>query len=798
MIQHYSKVALRNLMKYKTQNLISTIGLAMGLLCFSICFYCSRYMQSVDQCFNNYHRLVDINLADEGRMLSGTPAILAEKLTKEYGHEVEAYSRVAYARQRPFDVYTNDEKKLPYTFECIEVDSFFNRLFTPTVVAGSWRVAAYTPNAVVITESTARKLFPYNQEAIGKRMVMTSKIWSSPKTTPDSGGISYTIQAVIKDIPANVSMNFMRTIEVLILIDSEGLFKMTGNNDQTGVYTYGLLHEGRTAKDLNEVYRKSNVTHRMFNCDYDLIVSPIGKSNGNSDMITIFSSITSIVAVLILLVALLNFFHFQIGSIINRQREFTIRKIIGNDMFHLAMMLFVQLFLVIVIASLFMFGLIEILSSGMHISLSDLSLSIDRERLMLQAGQYIIILLIATFVICFSVAFYIRRVNIQLGMSNGLKSKKHFFRNSMLGIQFFICWLFVSMTVALYLQTNTTISTLYNTLTKAEKNSILSLKLDYTFMKNEEKVALVERIRQYSGVKDVLLSEDGYLNGSPDRTGIQLDKDSDRWLEINIMRVTPDFISFMNIPLSAGQNMEGNNDILVDEIFMNKKENILGTTLYHYKDAYTVRGILSSFTPSVYAYKEEQTPYVFFPMKDNGNVGHCYIKCYTDKKEEVRQWMTQLLQEVLPESVEPEITTFLDDIIEQQAMETKFKNITLFFSIVSLIITLLGVYSAITLDTERRQKEVAIRKINGAGIKQIILLFSRLYMLLLTTSALLAFPVVYVILHMWKEIYQIFFNDGILYWVGIFVGVTLLTALTVIFRILRIVRLNPAEVIKNE
>ena len=47
MIQHYSKVALRNLMKYKTQNLISTIGLAVGLLCFSICFYCSRYMQSV-------------------------------------------------------------------------------------------------------------------------------------------------------------------------------------------------------------------------------------------------------------------------------------------------------------------------------------------------------------------------------------------------------------------------------------------------------------------------------------------------------------------------------------------------------------------------------------------------------------------------------------------------------------------------------------------------------------------------------------------------------------------------------
>lgn len=52
MILHYLKVAFRNLLKYRTQNLISTIGLAVGLLYFSICFYCSRYMHSIDQCFD--------------------------------------------------------------------------------------------------------------------------------------------------------------------------------------------------------------------------------------------------------------------------------------------------------------------------------------------------------------------------------------------------------------------------------------------------------------------------------------------------------------------------------------------------------------------------------------------------------------------------------------------------------------------------------------------------------------------------------------------------------------------------
>ena len=70
-----------------------------------------------------------------------------------------------------------------------------------------------------------------------------------------------------------------------------------------------------------------------------------------------------------------------------------------------------------------------------------------------------------------------------------------------------------------------------------------------------------------------------------------------------------------------------------------------------------------------------------------------------------------------------------------QAVEYILKDIISFFAIVSIIITLLGVYSSITLDTERRQKEVAIRKVNGAGIRSIIWLFARLYLILLMVTA---------------------------------------------------------------
>ena len=96
-----------------------------------------------------------------------------------------------------------------------------------------------------------------------------------------------------------------------------------------------------------------------------------------------------------------------------------------------------------------------------------------------------------------------------------------------------------------------------------------------------------------------------------------------------------------------------------------------------------------------------------------------------------------MLEENLPPSIQLHISTLQEDIHQAQAIENNMKGIILFFSFVSLIITLLGVYSAITLDTERRQKEVAIRKVNGAGLKQIIILFARTYIYQLVLSAAL-------------------------------------------------------------
>lgn len=148
--------------------------------------------------------------------------------------------------------------------------------------------------------------------------------------------------------------------------------------------------------------------------------------------------------------------------------------------------------------------------------------------------------------------------------------------------------------------------------------------------------------------------------------------------------------------------------------------------------------------------------------------------------------------------MEVKVSTFMDDIRESQALEFKLRGIVLFFSVVVLVISLLGVYSTVTIDTEYRRKEMAIRKINGAGMRQIVWLFARLYVTLLTVTAMLGFALVEFLLRQFSTLYTVFFQHGVAFYFFLFLSVSLFVALTVAFRIWQVSRVNPAEEIKRE
>ena len=328
MLQHYIKTAFRHLLKYKTQNLISILGLSVGILCFSICLYCSRFIYSVDQCFINKERITNINLyTPDGVIYSGIPARLIESLRQTPVDEAEDYTFVAYPNQRSYNVETTEGKEVPYEdLYTMEVDSSYCNIFTPQIVQGSWKTASHTPNSVILTRSLARKIFGADESPIGKRMILAQRLSTSPATTPRTGGIAYTIQAVIEDIPLNTSLSFLQQVDMLVLNDSEGILQFEHNNNMTGGWGFALLRPGKTPTQLEARFRAMNLKHTMFKQENDVTASPFGKNFREKSIAPYFAGITFVIGLLILLTGLLNFFQFLTGSYLNRSHEFGIRK----------------------------------------------------------------------------------------------------------------------------------------------------------------------------------------------------------------------------------------------------------------------------------------------------------------------------------------------------------------------------------------------------------------------------------------------------------------------------------------
>ena len=792
MITHYLKVAFRNLLKYKTQNLISIVGLAVGLFCFCICFYISRFVSSVDKCFENHERIADIYVTDEkGEIWSGVSGKMLPHLQQRTWNGVEGFTLLSFVEKGEYNLIGKNDELLPYELTAMETDSFYNKVFTPTLICGNWEEVANNRNSMVLTRHAAKRMFGNESHAIGKQFTSHNRYIR--------GTTTYTVRAVIEDLPENTSMNFMSTVD-LLKVNDDGGYEALPTPDFTGYYIYALLNENYSAQQLNEAFNQAKYTFRMFGGDNTICSRPLGKDFNDSQMANMMALITAIVGLLILLAASLNFFHFQTGSFLNRGREFSIRKILGNNTSGLFWMQFIQITIVILAATLISGCLIELASPFLSISLFRFSVQMTKEELLPHLMQYMGGLLGLCALVAFGIALYIRRATMRislhgLGNTNGKKR----LRNTLLGVQFFICWLFVAMATALYLQSEKTSSALFDTLTRQEKENIISVPFEYSFLKPEDRQVIINNIRQHAGIKDILITDEQMVSSSMTSMSDSLNAEKDR--PVRIMGVTTNFAKFLNVGLE-GQDLRHNKEIWIDRKLANQMGgNAIGKSLYDYrKNAFTITGIIDNVSNYVYAdgYGKADYGQVYFLIDEAESGQYAFVKCYPNKTEEVRAWIEQKLREALPSSVEPKISTLLKDIEYYQSLENNLKGIILFFSIVCLVITLLGVYSAITLDTERRQKEVAIRKVNGAGLKEIILLFTRLYLWMLSISFVIAAPIIYLILQQWKQMYLVFFNDGILYWGGILLGVTIITALTVIFRILKIARINPATIIKSE
>ncbi len=689
-------------------------------------------------------------------------------------------------------------KQVPVDLKGVETDGTFDRVFGVKVVAGSWKQASSMPNSIVLSESKAQKLFGSAADAVG-RPIYTSGRYQT----------IYTVRAVMADMPQNISF-FEMGIDMLKLNDENSPRNMEyGYNWHA--YIYGLMPDGVELEDVNRELTNSiqqRITHIVGQerTDETIVATRMGEQA--ADNISILTTILTTFAVLILSVGLLNFLHFLVGSMVNRTHEYSLRRMFGCRLHNLFGLLFTQTFLLLAATALVctyatktLIPLIE-----MPAMFADF-LRIDTTLMWWQTAEYIGWLLILCAAICLGVSIFIQRIRIQqgmTGMSNAPRIRRHIGRNLMMGLQFFICWIFVSLTVAFYLQARLSTSTVLGSLSRTEKEQILSIPINSkkTLMRPDEKMVLVKRLKEHAGVKDVMTA-DGEMLRSISGDGILTERGNmDTKIDVLIDNFPTNYFSFMNLEVVSGVLPKTQGQIAADTDFAALfDEDILGRVFYepHSGKPYTVTAIVRS-TPRTVGTKGliSHNKYGWLYMCErewaaDPYIGHIYLKCHPDQVEAVREYALEELSKVFAASIDPEINTMMDDIEKDQGPEVALQDIILFFALVSLAITLLGVYSAITLDTERRRREVALRKVHGARFKNILWLFGRRYFYLLVIPAALAFPLVGLILSILKKSYSVFIDLGFLFWAGIFFGIALLVVLTVLWRILQVAHTCPAN-----
>ena len=802
MILHNLIIAVRNILKHKVQNLISILGLSVALLCFSVCLYCSRYIYNIDNCFTKKERIAEFGLYFDSNYVSGVPADLITKVTPHISAHVETTTRMTYARERDYNLEI-DNKQLPYSLKVIEVDTTFQRVFTPQVIYGSWETAQNTPNAIILSESTAQKMFGNPRKAIGKQMVLTRRLFSSPSSTHQNGGIAYTIQAVIKDMPGNNSLAFMTRIDALAMNDSEGMLRGNHRPGSTGTLAYALLKEGTDMEPFVEKIKKDKLTISLWGQDCEVVAYPIGQVFWDNYGVKPQIYITSIIGFLILLVGMLNFFHFLTGSYMTRIREYSLRSVNGAKGRHIWGMLSVQSALLIIACGLFTGLFMELLAPYLRLKLNGFTLVIEYPLLLQQTVGYLGGLLVLCMLTSCLIVWKTRRSTILQGLFGGHGVYgKHRIRNVLLGIQLFISWIFISLTFILYLQAEKSSKTIFETLSIEEKEEIFSIPMEYTFISTQEKRTLVEGMRSLPGVKDILIADIPYNHGTSGNLLYSEKGNKKAYIEIPLHRVTPNFFSFMQIPIRSGKAIEGPSDMVVDAALeRHYQKEMTGMTFSNtpdFNDIYTVTGISEPFIVSTQKSARGIDGFAFLSDDFNDYFGHCYVKCHPGEKEKAKAALEAFLRERLPENIETEVSTLLDDIRNSQLVEFKFKGVIGFMALVALTISLLGIYSAITLDTEYRQKEVAIRKINGAGMKDIVLLFARLYVVLLVVTFALAVPIVSALAKTFSQQYAVFIDMGFGFYAFVFLCIAAIVALTVGFRIYRVTQINPAMIIKKE
>jgi putative ABC transport system permease protein len=739
MIKNYFTIAFRNIKRYYAHSILNISGMAIGMACAILILLWVQDEWSYDRHFehaDDLYRVIEKQNSPGGKVSLFAPiqSAVAPALKNEYP-EIIRSSRIMHT---PLTLKKRDE----FIEETvIAVDKDFLKMFNIEFLSGDINTALNAPHNIVITEETAHKYFG-NEDALGK--------------TLPSRGFLMTVTGVVKSLPLNSHIRF----DFLISTDFFMEFGAHVNNweDRGLSYTYVELKKGTDSKIVDKKIRDFIKKHKK-GSDSEILLQNIkrihlyssGKYSydisGNGDIA--YVRILSLIAIFILLIACINFMNLSTAQSARRYREIGLRKVAGSTKQKIIIQFLSESLLIVFVAHAIAMILVELLLPGYN-NLIAKQLYVNYQSAGLYIGLITIVLFCGLLAGCYPALYLssLKPLDIIKGIVNNNPGNAQF-RRVLVIFQFALSILLIICTLIIGNQL------------KYMQNKKLGYNKDnigYFMFPTRPGDPKLETLKKELGNNpDIISVTRGYSpinieykTGGFNWTGKKAGDD----VLFHQLGVDEDYAKTFKLELKEGRffSYEFANDntaVVINEKALEAMglKNPIGeiiTTPWGSK--LTIIGVVKDFHIQPLHYKIEPL------MMPKGESNNFYIKMKPDKITSSVAFINKTFKSFNPGL--PIDFHFLDDDFDNlYRTEQRMSKIFGYFSFLAIIISCLGLIGLSSFMTERRTKEIGIRKANGAKSFEIFSMLSREYMIWVSISIIIACPIAWYAMHKWLQNY---------------------------------------------
>jgi putative ABC transport system permease protein len=790
MIRNYIKTMWRSLVKNRGYSFLNIGGLAIGIACASLIFLWVEDEVNFDAVNVKKDRLY---LVEENQQYdtyvfteSSTPGLMADAMKAELPGVANTARTSEGSRSLLFtrgnkSVFAGGKYADPAIFS----------MFTLSFVQGDAAKPFPQLYSLVITEKTAKKFFGNEKNIIGKSIRIDNKQ-------------DYVVSGVVKDLPANSSLQFEWLLPYKIYFDQSPWLKEWGNQSTT---TYAELKPGIDPETVNKQlygYIQKRVPTALghsflFSMNdwhlYDDFKDGKKTGGGQIEYVRLFT----VIAWIILFIACINFMNLATARSEKRAREVGVRKVLGAGKKLLVLQFIGESVFLALISSIIAVVIIMLVLPAFN--------TLVQKQLSPGFGSpYHIIGLIAITLICGLIAgsypsLYLSSFN-PVAVLKGIKLKDSgasYVRKGLVVLQFTASIVLIISTIIVYQQ----IQHVKDRQLGFNKNNLVEMNLQGDMAKNFNPIK--QEFLNTGNVAGVALSDHAIIYSGNNTSGLTWEgKPAGSKVLISQRYVTPEFMETTGLKIIEGRGLTMADTarplrtvITKSMAMLMGKGSAIGKTFHGEGDttSATVVGVVNDY---VYGNMYGKPDPVMFWSATPQNTTIMYVRFKAEKG--IEQSLTSI-QSVLKKynPAYPFDYRFVDDQFNQMFLsEMLVSKLSRVFASLAIIISCLGLFGLAAYTAERRTKEIGIRKVLGASVPGLARLLSLEFLQLVILSCLVAFPLAYLAMHSWLKNYQ--YRITINWWVFAIAGISaiIIAVVTISFQSIKAAMSNPVKSLRSE